>query len=145
MFNRVIDYFDHLYSPTALAENRQPPMGLRPFVSYFIAQFRAAFAIRIVLVAIGSVADALMPVFVGLVVGMLATTNPGDIFTLHSQTFLWMIFVVVLVRPLTFLLDTLIRNRVELPVYVAEDPLTAVVRGTGKVLENLEHYERVLQ
>ena len=42
-------------------------------------------------------------------------------------------------------LDTLIRNRVELPVYVAEDPLTAVVRGTGKVLENLEHYERVLQ
>ncbi len=110
MFNRVIDYFDHLYSPTALAENRQPPMGLRAFVSYFIAQFRAAFAIRIVLVAIGSVADALMPVFVGLVVGMLATTNPGDIFTQHGQTFLWMIFVVVLVRPLTFLLDTLIRN-----------------------------------
>ncbi|HEX7070608.1 MAG TPA: rod shape-determining protein, partial [Rhodothermales bacterium] len=42
-------------------------------------------------------------------------------------------------------LDGLIRNRVELPVYVAEDPLTAVVRGTGKVLEHLDHYERVLQ
>ena len=42
-------------------------------------------------------------------------------------------------------LDALIRNRVELPVYVAEDPLTAVVRGTGKVLEHLDHYERVLQ
>nr|WP_295890474.1 ABC transporter ATP-binding protein [uncultured Devosia sp.] len=110
MFNRVIDYFDHLYSPTALAENRQPPMGLRPFVSYFIGQFRAAFIIRIVLVSIGSIADALMPVFVGLVVGMLATTNPGDMFTEHTQTFLWMIAVVVLVRPLTFLLDTLIRN-----------------------------------
>ncbi|KRA55751.1 ABC transporter ATP-binding protein [Devosia sp. Root635] len=110
MFNRVIDYFDHLYSPTALAENRQPPMGLRAFVSYFIGQFRAAFIIRIVLVSIGSIADALMPVFVGLVVGMLATTNPGDMFTTHGQTFLWMIFVVVLVRPLTFLLDTLIRN-----------------------------------
>ncbi|QQR35615.1 ABC transporter ATP-binding protein [Devosia oryziradicis] len=110
MFNRVIDYFDHLYSPTALADIRQPPMGLRPFVSYFIGQFRVAFAIRIVLVAIGSVADALMPVFVGLVVGMLATTNPGDMFTQHGQTFLWMIVVVVLVRPLTFLLDTLIRN-----------------------------------
>ncbi len=110
MFNRVIDYFDHLYSPTALADIRQPPMGLRSFVSYFIGQFRVAFAIRIVLVAIGSVADALMPVFVGLVVGMLATTNPGDMFTQHGQTFLWMIVVVVLVRPLTFLLDTLIRN-----------------------------------
>ncbi len=41
-------------------------------------------------------------------------------------------------------LDTLIRNRVELPVYVAEDPLTAVVRGTGKVLEHIESFERVL-
>lgn len=41
-------------------------------------------------------------------------------------------------------LDVMIRERVELPVYVAEDPLTAVVRGTGKVLENLEQFERVL-
>ncbi|MBU1307284.1 MAG: ABC transporter ATP-binding protein/permease [Alphaproteobacteria bacterium] len=110
MFNRVIDYFDNLYSPTALAENRQPPMGLRPFVTYFINQFRLAFIIRIVLVAIGSVADALMPVFVGLVVGMLATTPPGEMFTVNGQTFLWMVAVVVIVRPTTFLLDTLIRN-----------------------------------
>ena len=41
-------------------------------------------------------------------------------------------------------MDTIIRNRVELPVYVAEDPLTAVVRGTGKVLETVESYKRVL-
>ncbi|NNE45798.1 MAG: rod shape-determining protein [Rhodothermales bacterium] len=41
-------------------------------------------------------------------------------------------------------LDTLIRNRVDLPVYIAEDPLTAVVRGTGAVLEDLEKHSRVL-
>jgi rod shape-determining protein MreB len=41
-------------------------------------------------------------------------------------------------------LDTLLKNRVELPVYVAEDPLTAVVRGTGAVLEDLERHEPVL-
>jgi rod shape-determining protein MreB and related proteins len=41
-------------------------------------------------------------------------------------------------------LDQHIRNRVDLPVYVAEDPLTAVVRGTGKVLEDIEGYKRVL-
>jgi len=110
MFNRVIDFFDNLYSPVALAENRQPPMGLKAFVSYFIGQFKAAFAIRIGLVAIGSIADALMPVFVGMVVGMLATTNPGEIFDQHTQTLLWMVFVVVIVRPLAFLLDTLVRN-----------------------------------
>lgn len=41
-------------------------------------------------------------------------------------------------------IDDMIRERVELPVYVAEDPMTAVVRGTGEVLENLDDYERVL-
>ena len=41
-------------------------------------------------------------------------------------------------------IDQMLRDRVELPVYVAEEPLTAVVRGTGEVLENLEDYERVL-
>lgn len=41
-------------------------------------------------------------------------------------------------------LDSLIRTRVELPVYVAEDPLTAVARGTGKILENLDFYKKVL-
>ena len=41
-------------------------------------------------------------------------------------------------------IDTLIRNRVELPVYIAEDPLTAVVRGTGSVLEDMERHVGVL-
>ena len=41
-------------------------------------------------------------------------------------------------------LDELLRSRVELPVYVADDPLTAVARGTGKILENLEVYSKVL-
>ena len=41
-------------------------------------------------------------------------------------------------------LDELLRSRVELPVYVADDPLTAVARGSGKILENLEYYSKVL-
>jgi ATP-binding cassette subfamily B multidrug efflux pump len=115
MFNRVIAYFDHLYSPTALAADRQPPNGLNAFFGYFIKQFRAAFAVRFVLVAIGSIADAMMPVFVGLIVGMLATTAPGEIFTGNWQIFLWMIAVVVLLRPAVFVLDTLLRNHAIVP------------------------------
>lgn len=41
-------------------------------------------------------------------------------------------------------LDERIRNETNLPVHVAEDPLTAVVRGVGKVLEEFEKYEKVL-
>ena len=35
-------------------------------------------------------------------------------------------------------LDKYLRELVKLPVYVAEDPLLAVARGTGKTLENIE-------
>ncbi len=115
MFNRVIDHFDNLYSPVALAKDRQPPMGFSAFVGYFLRQFRGAFILRFILVSVGSVADALMPVFVGLVVGMLATSPPGQIFELHGQTLLGMVCVVVLVRPAAFLLDTLIRNHAIVP------------------------------
>jgi rod shape-determining protein MreB len=41
-------------------------------------------------------------------------------------------------------LDERLRLETSLPVHVAEDPLTAVVRGTGKILENLNHYSKVL-
>lgn len=40
-------------------------------------------------------------------------------------------------------LDKLIMETTDLPVHIAEDPLTAVVRGTGAILEDLEHYRTV--
>jgi rod shape-determining protein MreB len=41
-------------------------------------------------------------------------------------------------------LDQLIEDYVKIPVYVAEDPLTAVARGTGLILEDIEKYRDVL-
>ncbi len=115
MLNRVIAWFDTRYSPVALAEDRQPPMGVTKFTFYFVKQFRTAFSLRMLLVAVGSVADAMMPIFVGIVVGLLATTPPGQMFELHWQTFAWMILIIAVIRPLTFLLDTMIRNHAIVP------------------------------
>ncbi len=41
-------------------------------------------------------------------------------------------------------LDKLIAARTEMPVYVADDPLECVVKGTGKTLEDLERLKTVL-
>ena len=41
-------------------------------------------------------------------------------------------------------LDERLRLETSLPVHVAEDPLTAVVRGVGKVLERMDEYSQVL-
>jgi rod shape-determining protein MreB len=41
-------------------------------------------------------------------------------------------------------LDELIQQETQLSVNVAEDPLTAVVRGTGKILQSFNRYHKVL-
>ncbi|MEO8230661.1 MAG: rod shape-determining protein [Ignavibacteriota bacterium] len=41
-------------------------------------------------------------------------------------------------------LDERIRMETNLPVHIAEDPLTAVARGAGKVIDNLNQYSKVL-
>ncbi len=41
-------------------------------------------------------------------------------------------------------IDQIIRERTNVPVNVAEDPLLSVVKGTGMILENLKKYEAVL-
>ncbi len=40
-------------------------------------------------------------------------------------------------------LDERLKMETKLPVHVAEDPLTAVVRGTGKAVENINKYSKV--
>ncbi len=42
-------------------------------------------------------------------------------------------------------LDKRLRQETNLPVNIAEDPLTCVVRGTGKVLEDFAAYTKVLE
>ena len=41
-------------------------------------------------------------------------------------------------------IDQLIRERTTVPVNIAEEPLLSVVKGTGKVLEDVKKYESVL-
>ena len=41
-------------------------------------------------------------------------------------------------------LDKLLQEELDIPVYVASEPLTAVARGTGIILENLERYKDIL-
>jgi rod shape-determining protein MreB len=41
-------------------------------------------------------------------------------------------------------LDERLSKKTDLPVYIAEDPLQAVVRGTGIALKNIDKFKSVL-
>jgi rod shape-determining protein MreB len=42
-------------------------------------------------------------------------------------------------------LDKRLAIETKMPVYIAEDPLTCVVRGAGRIVESLEQYDRILK
>lgn len=41
-------------------------------------------------------------------------------------------------------IDELLKDELKIPVYIASDPLTAIARGTGIILENIEDFREVL-
>ena len=41
-------------------------------------------------------------------------------------------------------LDKRLSQKTDLPIFIAEDPLRAVVRGTGIALKNIDQYKSVL-
>ncbi len=41
-------------------------------------------------------------------------------------------------------LDEILREYIKIPVHIAEDPLTAVARGTGIILQDMEGFKDVL-
>uniref|UniRef100_UPI0025CF79A2 ABC transporter transmembrane domain-containing protein n=1 Tax=Mesorhizobium sp. TaxID=1871066 RepID=UPI0025CF79A2 len=114
MFDRLFAWFESRYSPVALADDRQPPMGLWKFYWYFISQFRAAYCLRMIIVAVAAIADAMLPIFVGVIVGLLSSTKPGDFFAAHTPLLAAMAFVVLL-RPLATIIDGLVRNHAIAP------------------------------
>lgn len=67
-------------------------------------------------------------------------TTPPEILSDIMKTGIYLVGGGALIKDL----DRLIADWVKIPVYVADDPLTAVARGAGVVLEDIEAYREVL-
>ena len=119
MLNAMFDWFDRHYSPVAIASDSRPPPGTWNFVAYFVRQFRTAIVIRLVTVALSSATDAMLPVFVGIVVGLLAATAPGEMFARNWLVLLLMLGTIGVVRPVVFILDKLMNNHVIEPAFIS--------------------------
>lgn len=97
---------------------------------------------REVVVTDTDIREALAPSIAGLIEAVkevIETTPPEVLSDVMSRG-------IVLVGGGALLrgLDTLLSQTLNVPIYVANDPLTAVARGAGIVLENLSSFKEVL-
>jgi len=97
---------------------------------------------RQVIVTDSDIREAILPSVLSLVDGVkeVLETTPPEILSDIMHRGLVLSGGGALIRGL----DTLLQNTLKIPIYIAEDPLTAVARGTGVVLDDFDSYQEVL-
>ncbi len=97
---------------------------------------------RQVVVTDSDIREAIMPSILSLVDGIreVLETTPPELLSDIMYRGLVLTGGGALLRGL----DTIIGNVLKIPIYISEDPLTAVARGTGVVLDNFDSFQEVL-
>lgn len=97
---------------------------------------------RQVIVTDSDIREAIMPSVLSLVDGIkeVLETTPPELLSDIMHRGLVLSGGGALLRGF----DTLLGNALKIPIYVAEDPLTAVARGTGVILDDFESFKEVL-
>ncbi|NCU28450.1 MAG: rod shape-determining protein [Candidatus Moranbacteria bacterium] len=97
---------------------------------------------RQVIVTDSDIREAIMPSILALVDGIkeVLETTPPELLSDIINRGLILSGGGALIRGF----DTLLRNSLKIPVFVAEDPLTAVARGAGIILDDFDSYKDVL-
>lgn len=97
---------------------------------------------RQVIITDSDIREAIMPSIVSLVDGIkevLETTPPELLSDIMNRG-----LVLSGGGALLTGIDTMIQNVIKIPVYIAEDPLSAVARGTGVILDDFDSFKEVL-
>ncbi len=91
---------------------------MKDFYIYFLTQFRWGLAAKMALVAVGAIVDAMIPVFLGQLVEVATSNTPGSIFATHG-TMLLGFALVIIVRPASFILSSLVHFHTIFPPLMA--------------------------
>lgn len=97
---------------------------------------------RQVIVTDADIREAIMPSILSLIDGIkeVLETTPPELLSDIMHRGLVLSGGGALLRGL----DTILSSALKIPIYIAEDPLTAVARGTGVILDEFESFQEVL-
>src|SRR6516162_8224605 len=112
---RLFRYFENLLEPTALPPQGPPPAGLGAFYWYYARQARGLVVALFIAGFIVALIDTTIPVFVGRVITLVSSHEPGSLMRDSWPPFLGMAIVLLIARPLAMLLQNMITNQAIIP------------------------------
>lgn len=111
----MFNFFERLANIRATPPEGHPPVGLLGFYRYFLAEHKRLF---FALFAVGlgvALADAMMPVFIGQLVSLVAAPDRAAALEQAWPKIALMLAVILIARPVVVLLDLLLRNNALVP------------------------------
>ncbi len=112
---RLFRFFETLLEPTAIPPLGTPPAGLAAFYWHYARQARGLVVALFVAGFIVALIDTTIPVFVGRVITLVSSREPGALLSDSWPPLLGMAFVVLVARPLAMLLQNMITNQAIIP------------------------------
>src|SRR6266480_3621959 len=112
---RLFRFFESLLEPTAIPPEGTPPAGLVAFYWHYARQARGLVAALFVVGFIVALIDTTIPVFVGRVITLVSSREPGALLSDSWPPLLGMTFVVLVARPLAMLLQNMLTNQSIIP------------------------------
>jgi ATP-binding cassette subfamily B multidrug efflux pump len=107
-------FFESRIHPTALPRTAPPP-GLLAFYWHFVRQSRGLYLSMFATGLAVALIDTLIPVFIGRLVTLMQAGDRAAAFSAALPMLLGMAAVVLLVRPLALMTDSLVRNNAVVP------------------------------
>jgi ATP-binding cassette, subfamily B, multidrug efflux pump len=112
---RVFRYFESLLEPTALPPQGPPPSELGAFYWHYARQARGLVAALFVAGFMVAIIDTTIPVFVGRVITLVSSHEPGSLLRDSWPPLLGMAFVLLVARPLAMLMQNMLTNQAIIP------------------------------
>jgi ATP-binding cassette subfamily B multidrug efflux pump len=107
--------FEALLDPTAGSPAPPPDGGLLRFYWHFIRQARGLTTALFLFGGLNAVLDAMIPAFIGRIVGLVSTNTPDTLFLEHRWALLGMASVLLIVRPMSSTAHSILVNQIVNP------------------------------
>ncbi|MEP3277599.1 MAG: ABC transporter ATP-binding protein [Stappiaceae bacterium] len=113
--NAVFSYLENIVSPFKKHDDTPPPSELGAFYWHFVRQIWKPLAWLMVFGFVVSIIEVAIFDYLGRIVDYLNNTSPDRLLTDHGSDLIWMLVVVVLLRPLFGAGHTLIKFQIVEP------------------------------
>lgn len=99
----VYRYFESLIDPLREQPADQPPQDTWAFFWYYLSPIKGVVVVTLLLAGIASISELYVYIYLGQILDWMSTAERSSFLETYSVSLMWMLFVVVIIRPASLL------------------------------------------